>query len=226
MKKKKLKKPARFGQVHGGADSFAPHDFQTRLVHNFAQPQILITPEAYADMIAIADNSGGDEIGWLGTVTELGDAKYLVDGVYLFEQQVNPVTNELTEDGLSSVFTELAATDFSACERMHFWGHVHPGNSTSPSQQDEDQMNQFAHNDWFLRGIFGRQGRAEFTFFDYKNGIRWNDCPWQIHVPVSQELKAKWAAEVAEKVSPMPVSATPKGAGNFNQYQGGRQWRR
>jgi hypothetical protein len=189
------------------ADPFCPHSFETRQVslRHLAEPKIFITPEAYADMLAIAGNSGADEIGWLGTVTELGGGKYLIDGIFLPAQVVHEATCELTEDGIGELFTELAVSDFEACEKMQFWGHVHPGNSTTPSPQDEEQMDQFSHNDWFIRGIFGRHGRAEFTFFDYRNGVRWNDVPWTIHCPVSEKLRAKWRAEVEAKVERIAV---------------------
>jgi len=84
-------------------------------------------------MVAIAQNCGNDEIGWLGTVSELGNGQYLVDGIYMPAQQVHGATCELSEDGLGELMTELASSNFDACERMHFWGHVHPSNSTSPS---------------------------------------------------------------------------------------------
>lgn len=198
------------------ADPFCPHSFQTRQMslRHLTEPKIFITPEAYADMLAIAGESGNEEIGWLGTVTELGGGKFLIDGIYLPAQAVHGSTCELSEDGIGDLFTELATTDFEACERMLFWGHVHPGNSTTPSAQDEAQMNQFSHNDWFIRGIFGRHGRAEFTFFDYKNGVRWNDVPWAIHCPVSDELRAKWRKEVEAKVSRIEVEI-PRYSKNF-----------
>jgi hypothetical protein len=198
-----------FNSWKGGADLFSPHEFRTQLICQSFEPTILITPAAYADMVAIAGNSGTDEIGWLGTVKVLADHSYLIDGIYMPAQQVHYTTNDLTEDGLGEYFTELAETNFDACERMHFWGHVHPSNNTSPTQQDEDQMELFKHNEWFLRGIFGRNGRAEFTFFDFENGVRWNDCAWKIHVEVSNELKAKWAAEVAVKVERMAIQTSP-----------------
>ncbi len=199
-------------------DPFCPHSFQTRQVslRHLAEPKIFITSEAYADMLAIVGNSGSDEIGWLGTVAELGGGKYLIDGVFLPAQAVHGSTCELSEDGIGELFTELAETNFEACEKMMFWGHVHPGNSTTPSGQDESQMDQFSHNDWFIRGIFGRHGRAEFTFFDYKNGVRWNDVPWTIHCPVSNYRRDKWRKEVETKVSRIEVKI-PRHSGNLGQ---------
>jgi hypothetical protein len=151
----------------------------------------------------------------------LGGARYLIDGVFMPGQSVHGSTSELTEDGLGEYFTDLAVSNYEACERMFFWGHVHPGNSTSPSGQDEDQMKFFDHNDWFIRGIFGRSGRCEFTFFDYKNGVRWNDAPWAIYCPVSEERRSRWAAEVAAKVE--QIVQTPAhfqgGTGGYHPFQ-------
>lgn len=198
------------------ADPFCPHSFQTHQVslRRLPEPKIFITPEAYADMLAIAGESGSDEIGWLGTVTELGGG-YLIDEIYLPKQKVHGATCELTEDGQAELFTELLQTNPEVCEKMLFWGHVHPGNSTTPSAQDEAQMSQFEHTDWFIRGIFGRHGRAEFTFFDFGNRVRWNDVPWTIYCPVSDGLRAKWRAEVKEKVSRIEF-ALPQ---NFHVFQ-------
>jgi hypothetical protein len=207
------------------AEPFAPHQFQTAMVHlnHLPEPKVFVTPEAYADMTAIAMNSGRDEIGWLGTVTQLGH-DYLIDKVFMVKQEVHTATSKIMEDGLGELFTELATTDFKSCEKMHFWGHVHPGNSTSPSGQDEEQMSLFAHNDFFVRGIFGRNCRAEFTVFDYKNQIRWNDVGWSIYAPAPSQGKIDfWKKEVEEKVSAIHFEFA--GVGNFphEQFSGFRK---
>jgi len=185
------------------AEPFRPHTFETTIEHlNVPKtPLVLITPSVYTDMLAIAQHSGSDEIGWLGTVTQLTEGSYLIDSIYFPKQEVSGTTTVLTEDGLGELFTNLAATNPDACDRMKFWGHVHPSNSTNPSAQDDEQMAAFAHNDWFIRGIFGRYGRAEFTFFHYKNGIVWNDVPWTVMQPVDKDRDAFWADQVKEKVT-------------------------
>lgn len=219
MKKKvkKVNKKNKGGNNHTGvvvpvASPFVGHQFKTEIlpIEQKVQPTILILPQAYSDMLTIAQLSGADEIGWLGTVRSLGNEQYLIEKIYMVGQDVHVSTTEITEDGLGALFTELAVVDFEACEMMHFWGHVHPGNSTLPSTQDEDQMDLFNHNEFFIRGIFGRQGRAEFTFFDYNNGIRWNDVPWQIYVPVDESRKDFWRKEIKEKVTRIPYHVQVK----------------
>src|SRR3989344_7019657 len=186
-----------------GADPFAPHQFETRqeTINRNNVPGIFITPEAYADMLTIANLSGFDEIGWLGSVLTITDYRFLIDGIFLFQQEVHGATTEITEEGLADLFTDLIIENEELAQRLMFWGHVHPSSSTSPSGQDDDQMKHFSHNPWFIRGIFGRSGRAEFTFYDYQRGLIWQDVPWQINCPLNKELTAKWQAEIDAKVT-------------------------
>ena len=186
-----------------GAAPFTPHQFETRqeTINRNNVPGIFITPEAYADMLTIANLSGFDEIGWLGSVLTITDYRFLIDGIFLFQQEVHGATTEITEEGLADLFTDLIIENEELAQRLMFWGHVHPSSSTSPSGQDDDQMKHFSHNPWFIRGIFGRSGRAEFTFYDYQRGIIWQDVPWQISRPLNKELTAKWQAEIDAKVT-------------------------
>ena len=72
-------------------------------------------------------------------------------------------------------------------------------------------MKWFVHNDYFIRGIFGRNGRAEFTFFDYRSGLRWNDVSWSMYCPVSKDREQRWVDEIAQKVTNMPEPLYYKG---------------
>lgn len=186
-----------------GAEAFSPHPFEPRqtTISQKSIPKVLIKPEAYSDMLAIAQLSGSDEIGWLGSVRILAEYEFLIEQIFLINQTVHGATTEMTEDGLADLFTDLARENPELCSSILFWGHVHPSNSTDASSQDNDQMKLFSHNEWFLRGIFGRGGRAEFSLFDYKRGVVWHDIPWQIYTPVDAQRQEYWQAQVAEKVS-------------------------
>lgn len=206
------------------AEAFRPHQFQTemKLMRPLPRPRILVTPGAYGDMLLIARNSGEDEIGWLGSVDELGNGKYLIRGIYLVDQKVHLATSELSEDGIAELFTQLVGEDHPDAEKIMFWGHVHPDNSTSPSTQDNAQMNLFQHNSWFIRAIFGRHGRAEFTFFDYRNGVRWNDVPWEISFPLDSSREEFWREEISRKVKKIH-SVPSQGLGFGSDLYGHRQ---
>jgi hypothetical protein len=208
-----------------GAEPFVPHSFETKMYVDrlVNKPEmILMTPEAYRDMVAIAKLSGTEEISALGTVLEISKGHYLIDSIHLPKQEVDVSGSAMTEDGLTDYFADLAETDegFELNGRMFFWGHVHPDNSTRPSPQDEKQMELFRHNDYFIRGIFGRQGRAEFTFFDYVDGVHWTDIPWNIYVPVDDEILAQWRKKVKAQVTriiPPPIKG-PVRSGRKKKY--------
>jgi hypothetical protein len=71
--------------------------------------------------------------------------------------------------------------------------HVRMG--TSPSGQDDTQMEDFSKDvDWFIRGIFNKDGRAEFSIWFYKQGIAYNDVQWCINYGDS----TAWEKEILE----------------------------
>lgn len=195
----------------GGAQQFTPHGFKTEVaLIDGGMPRVLIARGAYMDMYYIAAASGSDEISWLGTVRKKGDT-FLVEEVFLFEQKVSGASTNLEPTDVAAVATDLIQRgELEKVNNIKFWGHVHPGNSTSPSGQDESQMDVFRDgNDWFLRGIFGRNGRAEFTLLDYSRGMRFNDVPWELFVPDSAVREAEIKAQVAQKVKSTPMYTPP-----------------
>lgn len=185
-----------------GANQFRPHDFQTQTVLlNYVVPHIKVTQAAYLDMYYIAAASGQEEISWLGTVKKSGHI-YTIEEVILFEQEVEVATTAMTPADIAKVSTDLImAGEIDKVNSLKFWGHVHPSNSTSPSGQDETQMDTLSNgNDWFIRGIFGRYGRAEFTFFDWQHGLRFNDVSWELVVPNDESREAEIRSQVTAKV--------------------------
>jgi hypothetical protein len=201
---------------------FHPHPFETKMVilNHLETPRILIAPQAYGDMIAIGSWSGSDEVGWMGAVQQI-EHGFLISEIFMVAQKVSGSSTRITEDGLCQLIMEKPELN----EKLLFWGHVHPSNSTSPSGQDEEQMEEFKHNAWFIRGIFGRDGRAEFTFFDYRSGVRFNDCPWQLFVSVDPERKEYWRERVETLVTKEYYSPPPKSYyGNYlDGFPGGSQ---
>lgn len=185
------------------AIQFKPHTFLTQtILLNYAVPRIRITQQAYMDMYYIAANSGHNEIGWLGTVKKNGNT-YTIEEVILFKQEVSVVETSLSPQDIAQVATDfIDAGEIDKVNELKFWGHVHPANSTAPSGQDEDQMNVLSNgNDWFIRGIFGREGRAEFTFFDWERGVRFNDVPWEMIILKDEDRENELASQVEAKVT-------------------------
>lgn len=203
-----------------GAKRFGPHQFETNVVvmHD-ATPEVVISPQAYLDQYYLAAEAGHGEISWLGTVHRDGHI-LLIDKIFLFEQEVSTSSTEILPESIAMVAHKLIQEGrMDDVNRIKFWGHLHPGNSTSPSGQDENQMDTFRNgNDWFLRGIFGREGRAEFTFFDYIRGLRYNDIPWSVALAESQERRRELAAEVAEKVREAVQAVHVSYAGGYARH--------
>jgi hypothetical protein len=169
-------------------------------------PTILVSLEAYRDMNYILEESGREEIGWLGSVQETEDGEYLIDNVFLIKQTVSSAHCEFDQNSVSQFYVEMLKTDPANKEllnRILFWGHAHPGSWVGPSLQDEDQMELFAHNKYFIRGIFSRQGNCCFTFFDYERKVKFVDCPWQIQIPVNEDeaRRKEISKDIKKKVS-------------------------
>ncbi len=207
------------------ASQFAPHDFQTETVLlNYAVPHIKITQAAYLDMYYIAAASGQEEISWLGTVKKVGHV-YTIEEVILFEQEVEMATTAMTPADIAKVSTDLIiAGEIEKVNSLKFWGHVHPSNSTSPSGQDESQMDVLSNgNEWFIRGIFGRYGRAEFTFFDWGHGLRFNDVPWELVVPNDESREAEIRDQVTAKVKKVIHQPIFSGLGHENDWHKNRE---
>lgn len=165
-------------------------------------PTILLSLDAYCNTYYITKASGTDEVGWLGTVQKLEDRRYLIDKVFLFNQQVIGAHCEFDQNDIGKFYNEMLKKDPAnklLLNSILFWGHLHPGEMTEPSSQDEEQMELFAHNPFFIRGIFTRVGKCVFTFFDYQRGIKIIDCPWQLRLEDSERQDAI-AREMGEKV--------------------------
>lgn len=187
------------------AEKFRPHQFDnSRLAMPggvFNNPRVIISCEAALDMYYIAGHSGNNEVGWLGTITQVGEI-LRIEEIFLFHQKVTASSTDLNEEHIAQIATQLIqGGNIDKVNALKFWGHVHPGNSTSPSQQDDDTMKILENgNSWFLRGIFGRNGRAEFCLFDYERRLIFKDIPWEIEVVESATRKQTIKEQVDEMV--------------------------
>ncbi len=197
---------------HAGTDivevpvPLVPHSAQTSielLEDETPNPIILLSIEAYVDTYHIITAAGDNEVGWLGSVQQLGDDRYLIDKVFMFNQHVSGGHCEFDQTDMGKFYAEKLKQDRANKDLLSsilFWGHLHPGDMTWPSLQDEEQMQVFAHNTFFIRGIFTRGGKCVFTFFDYARGIKINDCPWQIHIQHNTQRYAEIIGEIEQKV--------------------------
>lgn len=189
-----------------GISSLIRHDFQTRVeVLEEVVPRILMTRDVFMRTECLVDIVES-EVGWLGTVVELENNTYLIDEIYIPCQEVSGASTTITEDGLAGILEEITSnpkSDPESIDRLRFWGHSHARMPTSPSGQDEKQMDVFRGNGcpWFIRGIFNKVGRAEFALYRFDLGIKFEDVPWEIYDYIDGDIREELALIVEERVT-------------------------
>lgn len=170
-----------------------PHNASPRGELLFKSPRVLITPDAYKRMCLYIDIAP-KEVGWLGTVSQRDNGDFLIEEVFLVEQEVTSVETELSVAGREKLVLQLLANgDDEGIERankLRFWGHSHVRMSTGPSGTDENTMLQFGAEGqpWYIRGIFTKLGRGEFTIYQYDRGYRIIDAPWAVWDPAEGKV--------------------------------------
>jgi len=166
-------------------------------------PNVMINPIALAKMQLFV-NTCDKEVGWLGTVIKNKNS-YIIQDVYLFEQEVASTTTEITPEGLSK-FAEQILTLENGVEiwnNIRLWGHSHVNMSVSPSGQDNEQMNSFSNigKDWFIRIIANKNGDLKVDVYDYEHGIEFIDVPWERLISVEEEQLLTQINDLYEQIN-------------------------
>ncbi len=184
---------------------FSPHLFRkdVRFLpgHEPRKPKVILSRQAYS-MIWLYVHLARQEVGWLGTASETADGDFRIEKVMLIDQEVTGVETQLSIDGLTEFGMELIDKGDAGIEewnKLRFWGHSHVHMGTSPSHTDESTMLTFQHptfgHPWFIRGIFNKRGRAEFTLFMYDQGLKFEDVEWQVEGLSEKEQTEQIALE-------------------------------
>lgn len=200
---------------------FKPHTFETEArLTAIPEPRIVITPLAFDKMWAWVD-ACPEEVGWVGRVQKFEEVFAITD-VFLLDQDVQPALTTITEKGVRDFLMEWVVKDPNVVNEMRMWGHSHVNMGTTPSGQDEQQMQLFLNPDidWFIRLICNKRGRMQFTILYYTLGLEVNDVPWDLIRTVDQETMDSYKAELAVKVRKSSYGRTweaPKGTGGFNR---------
>ncbi|HEY9788364.1 MAG TPA: hypothetical protein V6D17_23445 [Candidatus Obscuribacterales bacterium] len=172
----------------GSADGpLRPHFFRPRLDLLKDGPRVLVSPEAYMRMCLYIELAP-KEVGWQGTVTRLPNGDFFIEKTFLLEQEVTSVETELTVRGrekLTMDLLEKGGEGLEEANRLRFWGHSHVRMGTHPSGTDENTMRQFQQENlpWYIRGIFTKLGKGQFTVYLFEEGIRIWDASWAVWDP-------------------------------------------
>jgi hypothetical protein len=175
---------------------------------------VILEPIALEKMWYYVDNCQ-KEIGWLGTVSKY-DNILLIEDVFLFKQEVHSATCEITPDGLSEFATELLSkpNGVDIWNKIKLWGHSHVNMSVSPSGQDNSQMKTFGEqSEWFLRVIANKNGEMEFTLYDFKASLIFENVRWIERKERSKELEEQIKNEIKDKVTEKTYTITSYGSG-------------
>lgn len=186
---------------------FIPHSFANRVEFiDDDPPMVYMTRDAFSRMWHFVDIAD-EEVGWLGTVRLTPYGNFLIEEVFLLEQEVSAAQTEISEDGIAKLVQELIETrqdGVDVANAIRFWGHSHVRMGTSPSGQDEAQMRHFQQNDcpWFVRGILNKLGRMQFDIFLWDSGVKITDAPWAIYDEfVDQSRRVEIEADFKAKVT-------------------------
>jgi hypothetical protein len=184
-------------------------------------PIVYVSPIANAKMQHYVDLVN-QEVGWLGTVEELESGDYLIEDVFLFDQQVSSVTTEISEDGLAEFATKMLQRPdgMEIMNKLRFWGHSHVDMPTGPSGQDNEQMEVFADcgHDFFIRGIYNKRGDVNLAIYDYKKELIIKHPKWKIYVTEEESLREDIEAEISEKVKHKTYTSHIPGGYNGSSY--------
>ena len=160
-----------------------------RIIKGF-EPIVLININALNKMKEYIRQSN-KEIGWLGTVVKENGMYNILD-VYLFKQEVHETTTEITTDGLNEFAMEILSQEdgMEIWNNMKMWAHSHVNMSTSPSVQDDNQMDLFTQNanDFFIRIIANKKDEFRIDIWDYEKGVIYEKLNYIIDYGKDAEL--------------------------------------
>ena len=170
-----------------------------KLMEKFA-PKISININAMNKMKEYVRQSDL-EIGWLGTSRRVGNVFY-IDDVFLFRQEVHATTTEITTEGLNEFAMDLLYEEngVEIWNNMKVWGHSHVTMPTTPSGQDDKQIEVFAENaeDFFIRIIANKSGDFRIDLYDFTTGVIYEKLPYEISYGADTDIIESLYKKIAE----------------------------
>tara|TARA_B100000745_G_C20150967_1_gene394606 strand:- start:1302 stop:2168 length:867 start_codon:yes stop_codon:yes gene_type:complete len=165
-------------------------------------PTVHISAIAHQKMWALVQHCP-IEIGWLCTVVRQENGDFLVEDVYVPEQECTMSTTDISADGVGELLGALLADGrVDEVGKLKCWGHSHVNMAVFASGVDEDQTADYLaqHEDFFVRIIANKQGDLYCTAYLIDEDIRLEHIPMEVE-PVKGCDFGDWAkTEIAEKV--------------------------
>jgi len=143
------------------------------------------------------------EIGWLSTVSVMENGDFMIEDVYVPEQECTMSTTEITADGEAALIEELlGGADPMSINRLRCWGHSHVNMEVFASAVDESQTEDFIdrYDDLFIRVIANKRGDFMVNVYMLDEGLTLNHPMIVTGEPDPSYID--WAkSEVEQKVS-------------------------
>lgn len=204
------------------AFAFFPHAFSPKISLG-SIPRVRVSQRAYTQMYHLVDIAD-QEVAWLGVVSQPKPGQYLIEEIIIFDQVVSGASAALDPAGVAGVAEKiLLSADPDSLRKVNslfLWGHSHVHMGTSPSGQDDRQLEEFGQNkgvEYMIRLIANKNGRLEFTFRDYKRGLKIMDIPWTAEL-LDQAERKTIEAEFKAKVHSGGFITSGYGGGDRDDY--------
>jgi hypothetical protein len=166
------------------------------------------------------------EIAWMSSVKKHNDGLYVVDECFLFGQAVHATTAEIDPEKLGQLIHEILQErpddGMEVVNSLKCWGHSHVNMSTSPSGQDDRQMDDFADtvSDFMIRVIANKRGDIRVCVWDYANEVIFEDLPWTFLDAQNADRLNAVADEIEQKVTNLGFGAS-YGSSTTSVYSSG-----
>lgn len=132
-------------------------------------PVVYYTEHAWA-VIKHLVASCSQEVGWLGTVQQIGH-DYLIDQIYIPEQTVTGTETDIDNNAMVALAMEIM-NEGKDPGTLFYWGHSHVNMGVSPSGQDEKQVAEYLDNcPIFIRGIYNKAGLSKVDVYDRESRL-------------------------------------------------------
>ena len=214
-------RPVEIDRNHMSQTIFAPRAASPRIRVMRPTPRVSFTQKALDKMGAYVGLMS-QEIAWMSTVERVGPSQFVITDCHLFGQAVHATTAEIDPEKLGELVHEILrenpADGINIVNSLKAWGHSHVNMGTSPSGQDDRQMDDFAQTvgDYMIRVIANKKGDIRVCLWDYESGLIYEDLPWTHADAANLDRLNMVADEIEQKVTKLGLS----GGGTRRTYNG------
>ena len=189
-------------------------------------PIVFFSDFAWAQLWNIVDICE-KEVGWFGLVEELEGGNYMIEELFVPEQEVSGTTTDIEPEDLAKLVEQLESEGKDS-SKLRYWGHSHVNMDVRPSGTDEDQIEEYLdHCEWFIRGIHNKKRSSKVDVYNVEAGLV-HQCVenGRYMPPLSAEDYAMLKTTIELNVKSKIYGYAPNGNYHGNQrwgHQGGRQ---